>query len=126
MKKIYIKKLKGFIFIESYNQKKNEENGRAKIFDSNKNYIDYISLEETTKKEYNQIVKEYKKIKDISDLIENMLFYNSYDYSPNLEYLLYSILDGQPNEIIDELENDLKTKTENELILKYTIKFLKL
>lgn len=121
MKKIYIKNLKGFIFIEPYNSKHNEEQERAKIYDSNKNYLDYISLDNTTKKEYKNILKEYKQAKDTADMIENILFYNSYDYSQNLEYLLFSILDGQDEEIIEELEKDIKTMTENELIQKYEV-----
>ena len=51
MKKIHIKNLNGFIFVEPYNSKRNEEQERAKIYDSNMNYLDYISLNDTTKKE---------------------------------------------------------------------------
>ena len=121
MKKIYIKNLSGFIFVEPYNSKRNEEKERAKIYDSNKNYLDYIPLDNTTKKEYKNILKEYKQVKDTADMIENILFYNSYDYSQNLEYLLFSILDGQDEETIEQLEKDIKTLTENELIYKYEV-----
>ena len=120
MKKVYIKSLKGYIYVENY-RKNNEEEDRAKIYDSNKHYLDYISLDNRTKKEYLSIIKEYKQTKDINDLIENYLFYNVYDYSENLEYLLYSILDGQDEQCFEELEKDLKTLNEKELLEKYMI-----
>ena len=121
LKKIYIKNLKGFIYVESYNGKNNEESERAKIYDENQNYLDYIPLDQKTKKEYKGILKEYKQVKNIADMIENCLFYNVYDYSENLEYLLYSVLDGQEEEVFEELENDLKTMNEKELVYKYEI-----
>lgn len=121
LKKIYIKNLKGFIFVESFKGKHNEEKERAKIYDENQNYLDYIPLNDTTKKEYRGILKEYKQVKNIADMIENCLFYNVYDYSGNLEYLLYSVFDGQEEEVFEELENDLKTMSEKEIIYKYEI-----
>ena len=120
LKKVYIKNLGGYIYIENY-RKDNEEEDRAKIYDENMQYLDYIPLEELTKQEYMASIKEYKQAKDINDFIDNCLFYNVYDYSENLEYLLYSILDGQDEECFEELENDLKTLNEKELLTKYMI-----
>lgn len=50
LKKIKIKSLNGFIYVEPYSDK-NEEEERAKIYDENMQYLDYIYLPSITKKQ---------------------------------------------------------------------------
>lgn len=121
LKKLYIKALKGNIYIEPYNSKHNEEKDRAKIYDSNHNYLDYIPLNEMSKNEYNHILTMYSLTTGIDDFIENCLFENIYDSSTSIDYLLYSIYDDAENEVIEELDNDIKNLPIKELILKYEI-----
>ena len=52
------------------------------------NYLDYISTESITEKEYNNIITEYIQSKDIQDFITNCLLIDSCDYGENLEKIL--------------------------------------
>lgn len=118
LKKIKIKSLNGFIYVEPYSDK-NEEEERAKIYDENMQYLDYIYLPSITKKQYNAIVKGIKNVKSIQELIEERFCVQSYDCSQNLSDLLYSIFDGE--EDIREMERDLMFLSEEEVLEKYAI-----
>ena len=98
---------------------KNEEEERAKIYDENMQYLDYIYLPSITKKQYNAIVKGIKNVKSIQELIEERFGVQSYDCSQNLSDLLYSIFDGE--EDIREMERDLMFLSEEEVLEKYAI-----
>lgn len=121
LKKLYIKALKGNIYIEPYDSKHNEEKDRAKIYDSNYNYLDYIPISEMSKNEYKQILTIYSLTTGIDDFIENCLLEKVYDSSTSIDYLLYSIYDDAEIEVIEELDNDIKNLPIEELILKYEI-----
>ena len=120
MKKLYIPKLNGFVWVETYNGKR-EEQDRAKIFDENKNYIDYISLDGTSKEKYNRILDIIANSKDIEMFIDNVCGVGSYDYSESLEYLLWSIYDDCDEETANELDHDLEILTEKEIVDKYML-----
>ena len=121
LKKVYIKGLNGYVFVESFNGKHNEERERAKIYDEDMGYLDYISLDNTTKKEYLGIIKEFRKAKDIFDFIENYMFCNVYEFSEDLEYLLTCISENWDEENIIEIKNDLKNLSNKKLVEKYMI-----
>lgn len=122
LKRIFIKSLNGCVYIEPYNSKHNEEQDRAKIYDSNHNYIDYISLDGLTKKRYLQLIKYIKGSENAVAFIVNTTGATSYDLSKNLSDLLYSIIESdQDTESLAELETDLETLSEIELLNKYMI-----
>lgn len=125
LKKIKIKSLNGFLFVEPYSDK-NEEEERAKIYDENMQYLDYIYLPSITKKQYNAIIKGIKNVKSIQELIEERFCAQSYDCSQNLADLLYSIFDGEEDieemeEGVREMERDLMFLSEEEVLEKYAI-----
>lgn len=126
LKKVKIKSLNGFIYVEPYSDK-NEEEESAKIYDQNMQYLDYIYLPSITKKQYNSIIKGIKNIKSIQELIEERFCVQSYDCSQNLSDLLYSIFDGEQADIeeaeknIREMERDLMFLSEEEVLDKYAI-----
>lgn len=120
-------KFGGYIYVESYRGKHNEEDFRSKIYDENKNYLNYIDTEFLSKKEYHNILKEYRN-QQLEEFISN--FADSYDYSVNLECLLASAYDeyyigydeyNYCKEFIDELTKDCETLTEKELCDKYDV-----
>ena len=121
MKKHKIKALDGYIYIEDFDGKNNEETDRAKIYDENMAYIDYISLEDLSKNKYNQIITSIINVRDFEDFAERFAY--SYDYSESLEYLLDSIFDNgdTTQEEFDELEDCLNTMSEDEIMTKYSI-----
>lgn len=122
LKRIFIKSLNGCVYVESYNGKHNEEKDRAKIYDSNHNYIDYISLDGLTKKRYLQLIKYIKESENIVAFILNTTGATSYDLSKNLSDLLYSTVESdQDTETLAELETDLEALSETELLNKYMI-----
>lgn len=118
LKKVKIKALNGFIYVEPYSDK-NEEEERAKIYDQNMQYLDYIYLPSITKKQYNSIIKGIKNIKNIQELIEERFCVQRYDCSENLSTLLYGIFDDE--EDIKEMERDLMFLSEEEVLDKYAI-----
>lgn len=122
LKRIFIKSLNGCVYVESYNGKHNEEKDRAKIYDSNHNYIDYISLDGLTKKRYLKLIKNIKESENIVAFILNTIGATSYDFSKNLSDLLYIIVKSdQDTETLAELETDLETLSETELLNTYMI-----
>lgn len=121
MRKYKVKALNGYIYVESYAGKDKAEWDRAKIYDENMGYIDYICLDGTTYKEYKDILDEIRNCKNIEDFIEYTTSETSYDYSESLQYLLESIFDDASDEEFEILENNLKTMTEKELLEEYCI-----
>lgn len=127
-RKVFIPKANGYIYVEYLN--KGEEQGRAKIYDSNWNYLDYIPTEEMTKKEYQNIILEMQNAKDMDDFILNCLFWNRFDSSYTIFETIDSVYDNDYvgyddyddcKEAIDELTHDYDTLTEKELCNKYDV-----
>lgn len=122
MKKLKIKALNGCIYVESFDGKHNEEEDRAKIYDSNKNYLDYISLDGISKQQYKDELKTLSSAKDFEEFAE-LLGQFRYDYSESLEYLMSSIFDtpDYSQEEFDNMEHDRETMSESDFIQEYMI-----
>jgi len=120
MKKLKIKALNGYIYVENYNGKHNEEEDRAKIYDSNKNYLDYISLDGVSKQQYKDELKTLSSAKDFEEFAELLGLFR-YDYSESLEYLMSSIFDNTTQEEFDNMEHDRETMSESDFIQEYMI-----
>ena len=120
MKKVKIKALNGYIYVESFNGKHNEENDRAKIYDENMAYIDYICLDGVDKKQYKNELKALADAKDFCEFAD-LLGYTSYDFSDNLGYLLASIFDDCDDAEWEEIENKLQTMAEQDILTEYCI-----
>lgn len=120
MRKLKIKALNGFVYVESFNGNKNEENERAKIFDENGEYLDYISLDGISKQQYKNELKALSSAKDFEEFAE-LLGQYSYDYSESLEYLMSSIFDDTTQEEFDKMEQDRETMNENIFMQEYMI-----
>ena len=100
------------LYVEPYNDPQNEEDGRSKIFDSHKNYIDYIDTDTTTEDEYNQIINFYAT-QDTLDFCNNFatVFELYTDPTPLLEEFYTT----------EEIENDRNTLTDMEFCNKYLL-----
>jgi len=117
--KIDIKALHGYIWVEDYGDTK--EIDKAMIYDENMAYLDYISLDDLSKEEYDAMLQEFEQPTSIDDFLDG--FCTSYDYSESLPYLLESIFDTGDctDETWQELQHDIATLSENELVDKYCI-----
>lgn len=120
MKKLKIPKLHGFVWVESFNGKKNEEEDRAKIYDENGEYIDYICLDGVDKKQYKNELKALVKAKDFEEFAD-LLGVCRYDYSESLEYLMSSLYDNTTQEEFDNMEAERETLKEIDFLQKYAI-----
>lgn len=125
MRKIKIKALNGCVSVESYGGKDRAkcEWDRAKIYDENMEYIDYICLDGKTYTDYKEIVDCIKNSSNIEFFIEFTTGQTNYDYSESLTHLLESIFDNGDcdNDVWQELQNDIATLREKELLDKYMI-----
>ncbi len=91
MKKFEFKNFKGYFFVEKYN--KGEEKSRAKIYDENMQYLDYIDTETITQKEYNSEL----------ELLQNMENEESF-----FDYFCQSYVFGNtPQEILQMYWDDI-------------------
>ena len=117
-----IKALDGWIFIQGYNEPK-EEWDRAKIFDSNKAYLDYITLDGRTEEDYVEVVLRLANSANIESFIEYLTGSDRYDYSESLEYLIADLYDDcdTTQEEYDLVMKDLAELSERELLDKYCI-----
>lgn len=119
MKKIKIKALNGYIFVEDYDN--TEESDRVKIYDENMAYLDYISLDGLSKEKYNAILQAYEQSTNVEEFLDG--FYISYGYCESLRNLLKSIFGtgDWTNDDWHELQHDIATLSEKELLDKYMI-----
>lgn len=127
-RKVFIPKANGYIYVEYLN--KGEEQGRAKIYDSNWNYLDYIATNEMTKEQYQNIILGMQNAKNDLDFIQYYLCWNSFDCANTIfeaidsaydnDYVGYDDYDDC-KETIDELTHDYDTLTEKELCDKYDV-----
>lgn len=66
----------GTVYVEPYDEKLREEADRIKVYDSNKRYLDYVSVssleppcDDYYEREYNEFVDELKQAECLADLL---------------------------------------------------------
>lgn len=71
MRKINNKNINGNFFIENFDER--EEQNRIKIYDSDENYLDYLSLEEDDtpiEEQYNNYIEMLENFKTVEELMD--------------------------------------------------------
>lgn len=130
LNKYYFKNFDGFIYVEDYEDHKEKE--RCKIYDENNNYLDYISVmefdgvwDEFSENDYNDYKKYIACLLNADDellLFEH--FCDSFDYGHSIKQTLNNYIDTylyDSMDVVEEINNDLKTKSEEYLCSKYDI-----
>ena len=111
----------GHIYVEPYHCENNEEENRSKIYDEKGLYLNYINTEFISFEQFNKILTSYKKSKSLENFIVDCLLIESYDYSTDLNRLLYSRYDDADKETFEQLEKDIAKMKEIRLMLGYYV-----
>ena len=111
----------GHIYVEPYHCGDNEEENRSKIYDEKGYYLSYIDTEFTTLGQFKEMLKNYKNSKSLENFVKNYLCINSWDYGTDLNNLLYSIYEDTDNDTFEQLETDIATLNEEQLMSEYCI-----
>ena len=125
MKKIEFKKFKGHFLIEEYN--KGEEKSRAKIYDENMQYLDYIDTETITQKEYNSELELLQDMENEESFFD--YFCQSYDFGNTPQEILTTYCDDialgngfeETAEERQEITTSIENMTNEELCKEYDI-----
>lgn len=127
-RKIFIPKANGYIYVEKFG--KGEEDGRAKIYDSNWQYLDYLDTEHITKQTYKEMIKQLQRARDMDDFAENSLCCETFDCGFSAGDVIDAMHDNEfvgyedyedCKQIIDELKNDYATLSDADLCRKYDV-----
>lgn len=123
--KHYFDNFNGFIYIEDYDD--HEEYDRCKIYDENKQYIDYIPLQDG-EEDYTNYIHCLLSVRDEFAFFE--WFCDSYDYDKDPYDLMINayyadIENGDDldyiNEELEQLDHDIDFMTMQEFIKVYDI-----
>lgn len=129
----------GFFFVEKYDENEEidntydrEERERAKIYDEYGYYLDYISLDGKTNKEYWSIIGDLLKSKTGLELLCKLDIDEEKIMGHNIEEVMLAYAnsledeDGTYNEKAEEIHERLKDKnwTEKDFITCYSIQKL--
>ncbi len=112
MRKINNKNINGNFFIENFDER--EEQDRIKIYDSNKNYLDYLPLDQIDvndtpiEEQYNNYVEMLESFKTIEEMMDWLVCDCEFigDKDRTIEYLHKELNWDLPSKDYNPLDNE--------------------
>lgn len=120
MKKIKLKD-NSIIYIDKFRH--NKEDGKCRIYDSNKQYLDYFEEDGQTKKDYKNFIHSLSQLNayEVFMLFADDSFSSSISAKSIIEHYVEAVIACNNNDEADEILHDLETMTDDEICEYYNM-----